>query len=249
MGRGINGCALACAAVRRGIRTALVEKNDFGAEVTSRSTRLIHGGLRYLESFQFGLVRESLKGREALLRRHPGQVLPTPFLLPIYRRDSRPRWYIALGLYIYRHLASRRALPPHRRLSAAETLALLPALDPQGLLGGFEYFDCEAVYPERLALEMALEAEAAGASVWNHTRVTGFLVNGPRVEGVRIAASNGSPRLRCRLVVNAAGAWVDQVLGLLPRPPAKRLLTLVNGTHIAVRDFPGSPRHAVYHEA
>ena len=249
MGGGINGCALACAAARRGIRTALVEKNDFGAGVTSRSTRLIHGGLRYLESFQFGLVHECLRDREALLREHPGQVVPTPFLLPVYRRDTRPPWYVSLGLTLYRLLASGSELPPPRRLSAAETLALLPGLDSQGLMGGFEYYDCQAIYPERLALEMALQAEAHGAHIWNHATVTGFLVKGSRVEGVRLTASHGQETLRCRVVVNAAGAWVDQVLGLLPNPPARRLLTLVNGAHIALQDFPGSPRHAVYHEA
>ena len=249
MGGGINGCALASAAARRGIRTALVEKNDFGAGVTSRSTRLIHGGLRYLESFQFSLVHECLRDRESLLRDHPGQVIPTPFVLPVYRGDTRPPWYISLGLTLYRLLASGSKLPPHRRLSADETLALLPGLDPQGLMSGFVYYDCQAIYPERLALEMALRAEAMGARIWNHATVTGFVVNGSRVEGVRLSARHAPETLQSRVVVNAAGAWVDQVLGLLPKPPARRLLTLVNGAHIAVQDFPGSPQHAVYHEA
>ncbi len=249
VGGGINGCALARAAAVRGVRTALVEKHDFGAGVTSRSTRLIHGGLRYLESFQLALVRQSLRDREALLRDHPGQVVPTAFILPVYRRDSRPPWYLAAGLALYRLLALGSELPPHRQLSANETLALVPGLDPQGLVGGFEYYDCQAVYPERLALEMALQAEESGARVRNHSRVTGFLASGSRVEGVRLSTSRGSEELSSRLVVNAAGAWVDEILGLLPRPPARRLLTLVNGAHIAVQDFPGSPRHAVYHEA
>ena len=249
VGGGINGCALARAAALRGIRTALVEKRDFGAGVTSRSTRLIHGGLRYLESFQVALVRESLRDREALLHDYPGQIVPIPFLLPVYRRDSRPPWYLGVGLALYRLLASGRELPPHRRLSATETLALAPGLDPEGLLGGFEYYDCQAVYPERVALEMALQAEELGARIRNYARVTGFLVSGSRVEGVRLAASEGPETLRCRLVVNAAGAWVDEILRLLPRAPGRPLITLVNGAHIAVQAFPGSPCHAVYHEA
>ena len=249
MGGGINGCTLARAAAQRGIRTALVEKNDFGCGVTSRSTRLIHGGLRYLESFQFGVVRESLRDRETLLTDHPGLVTPTPFVLPVYRSDSRRPWYLALGLGLYRLLAAGSALPRHRRLDPAETLSLLPGLDPRGLLGGFEYYDCQAVYPERLALEAALQSEALGASAWNHAKVTGFLVSNSVVGGVMLD-SPGRPRiLRSRLVVNAAGPWVDSVLGLLPSPPAGKLLRLVNGAHIVVRDFGGAPRHAVYHEA
>ena len=249
VGGGINGCALARAAARRGLRTALVEKRDFGSGVTSRSTRLIHGGLRYLESFQFGLVRESLRDREALLREFPGQVVPQPFVLPVYRSDSRSRWYLAAGLAMYRALSRGSDLPAPRRLGAGEVLGLLPDLEPAGLLGGFEYYDCQAVYPERLALEMALQAEAAGAEIRNHSRVTGFLVNGSRVEGVEFQTRAGKGALRGRLVVNAGGAWADEVLGLLPAARARRVLTLVNGAHVVLRGFPGSPRHAVYREA
>lgn len=249
VGGGVNGCALARAAARRGLRTALLEKRDFGAGITSRSTRLIHGGLRYLESLQFSLVRESLRDREALLREFPGQVAPQPFLLPTYARDSRPPWYLALGLTLYRALASGGSLPPHRRVSASETLSLLPGLDPRGLSGSFEYYDCQAVYPERLALEMALQAAEAGADVRNHARVTAFLTSGSRVQGVRFDGPDGERECRARLVVNAAGAWVDSVLGLLPCGRTRPLLTLVNGVHIVVREFSGAPRHAVYREA
>ena len=249
VGGGINGCALARMAARRGIRTALLEQLDFGAGITSRSTRLIHGGLRYLESFQISLVRESLRDRERLLRGFPGQVAPQPILLPIYAGDSRPPWHLALGLSLYRALAAGGSLPPHRQVSAAETLSLLPGLDSGGLQGSFEYYDCQAVYPERLALEMALQAGEAGAEVRNHTRVTSFLRSGRRVTGVRCDGPDGRREYGARIVVNASGAWVDRVLGLLGRARAEPLLTLVNGAHIVVRDLPGAPRHAVYREA
>lgn len=249
VGGGINGCMLAREAARTGLRAALVEKLDFGAGVTSRSTRLIHGGLRYLERFQFGLVRESLRDREVLLREFKGLVEPRAFLLPHYRSDARPAWYIAAGLALYRLLGAGGSSPAPRRLSAAETLALQPGLDPQGLQCGFEYFDCQAAFPERLALEAALQAAEAGAEIGNHTRATGFVIQGSSVAGVHVDGRDGKDTLSCRLVVNAAGAWIDRVLALLPNPPRDPLLRLVNGAHIVVRAFPGSPRHAVYREA
>ena len=249
VGGGINGCALAREAARAGLRVALLEARDFGAGVTSRSTRLIHGGLRYLESFRFSLVRESLRDRATLLREFPGIVRPQPFLLPVYRSDSRAQWYIACGLALYRLLSAGGTLPAPRRIDARELLALLPELDPDGLLGGFEYFDCQAVFPERLALEMALQAESAGADVRNHTRVTGLPLRDSRVEGVRFEGLCGSGELRGRVVVNATGAWADQLLKLAKKDASEPLLSLVNGAHILVRDLPGAPRHAVYREA
>ncbi len=249
VGGGINGCALALAATRRGLQVALLEKRDFGAGTTSRSTRLIHGGLRYLESFQFSLVRESLRAREALLSRFPGQVVAQPFLLPTYASDARPAWYLGIGLCLYRLLAAGGGFPAHRRVDARETLRLLPGLDQDGLTGSFEYYDCQAIYPERLALEMALQACDAGADVRNHARVTGFLSAGSRVEGVRVEGPNGDDELRCRLVVNATGVWADRLLEPLRRGASRPLLSLVNGSHIVIRKLPGAPRHAVYREA
>ncbi len=227
----------------------LLEARDFGAGVTSRSTRLIHGGLRYLESFRFPLVRESLRDRATLLREFPGIVQPQPFVLPVYRSDSRARWYIACGLALYRLLSAGGSLPAPRRISARELLALLPGLDPDGLVGGFEYFDCQAVFPERLALEMALQAQSAGADIRNHARVTGLLLRESRVEGVRFEGLGGSGELRSRVVVNATGAWADRLLKLAAKNASEPLLSLVNGAHIVVRDLPGAPRHAVYREA
>jgi glycerol-3-phosphate dehydrogenase len=249
VGGGINGCALAREAARAGLRVALLEARDFGAGVTSRSTRLIHGGLRYLESFQFSLVRESLKDRKTLLREFPGIVRPQPFLLPVYRSDSRAPWYLACGLALYRLLSADSTLPAPRRVAASELLTLLPELDPRGLLGGFEYFDCQAIFPERLALEMALQAESAGADIRNHARVTRLLVRDSRVGGVRFEGLAGSGELACRVVVNAAGAWADQVLSLARGGASEPLLSLVNGTHIVVRELSGATRHAVYREA
>ena len=251
IGGGINGAAVAELSAAAGLRVALLERTDFGAGVTSRSTRLIHGGLRYLEHGQLGLVRESLREREALLEDFPQQVQPLPFLIPMYRQDSRAAWWVRLGLEAYDWMARSRSLARYRRLSVAELLRLEPGLNSVGLLSGFLYYDCQACYPERLALDMALEAEAGGADIRNHTAVTALLGRAGQVRGVRVASGEEFP---ARLVINAAGPWVDQVRrlplqGTAPgnsRPP---LLTLVSGVHLVTGPFPGAPRHAVYHEA
>jgi len=252
IGGGINGAALAALAAQNGYRTVLLEKNDFGSGVTSRSTRLIHGGLRYLEHGQVRVVRESLRERESLLAEFPHQVRPLPFLVPVYGHDSRHPWWIGLGLEAYSWIGHSRRIPRHQRLSVQSTIAAEPGIERRDLRAGFLYYDCQAVYPERLALEMALTAERDGAEVWNHAAVTGFLVERgamPRVVGVQVA--DGS-EYRARMVVNAAGPWVDEVRRMLPQSaggPVAPLLTLISGTHIVTAGFAGAPSHAVYHEA
>ena len=249
IGGGINGCALARLAAENGFSVALLEKNDFGSGVTSRSTRLIHGGLRYLESGRIGLVNKSLNDRRVLLEEYPGQVKPLPFLIPVYGSDSRAAWYIGAGLTFYDWLARDPKLRVARRLSAREVASVEPGLDAEDLQAGFQYLDCQAVYPERLALEMALQAEDAGAVLANHTSVEGFVIEGGRVNGVEAGGSCGEWVFRARIVVNAAGAWIDRVLCALPESAPKPLLTLLNGAHIVVRPFAGAPGRAVYHEA
>ena len=249
IGGGINGCALARLASVNGFSVALLEKNDFGSGVTSRSTRLIHGGLRYLESGRIGLVRESLRDRSALLRNYPGLVKIRPFLIPVYKSDARRPFYISIGLHIYKWLACDPKLGSFQRLSAREVSSLAPALDTRDLLAGFLYHDCQAIYPERLSLEMALQAEDAGAAICNHTTVDGFLVGTNRVEGVRARGPDGERTLRARLVINAAGPWLDSVRALIPGQSRKPLVTRLNGAHIVIRPFAGAPSAAVYHEA
>ncbi len=246
IGGGINGAALAQAAATAGYRVALLERNDFGSGVTSRSTRLIHGGLRYLEHGHIALVRESLRERESLLRDFPHQVRPLPFLIPVYREDSRAWWWIRIGLEAYDWMARSRLVDRHRQLSPAETLHLEPGLRSEGLRAGFVYYDGQADYPERLALQFALDAEAAGATLRNHTAVEAFLGDERQVTGIRV---RGGEEFYGRLVVNAAGAWADQVRRLLAGTSPRPLLSLLNGAHLVVGAFPGAPSHAIYHEA
>ena len=249
IGGGINGCALARQAAQNGFSIALFEENDFGSGITSRSTRLIHGGLRYLESGRIGLVKESLHDRWLLLDEYPGQVKPLPFLIPVYQSDTRAAWYVSVGLKLYEWFARDPELALVQRLSPREVLSLEPGLETAGLRAGFQYCDCQATYPERLALEMALQAEEAGAVLLNHTSVDGFLIEDGRVQGVKTRGPRGEEEFRARLVVNAAGAWIDRVLDSLPGAALKPLLTLLNGAHIVVAPFRGAPRRAVYHEA
>ena len=244
IGGGVNGCALARHAAKKGFAVALFEKNDFGSGVTSRSTRLIHGGLRYLESFQFRVVRESLRDRRALLDEFPGLVAPLPLLIPVYRGDSRPPWYVCAGLTLYKLLARDPELSDWKRLGPKDVELLEPGLDRNGLRAAMRYFDCQAVYPERVALEMALQAEEAGATIRNHSEVTGFIEAGGRIAGVQL----GDEEVQGRLVVNAGGAWLDHVRRLGPGG-AGRMITRLNGAHIVVRPFDGAPKHGIYHEA
>ena len=246
IGGGINGCSLARHAAEQGFRVALLEKDDFGAGVTSRSTRLIHGGLRYLENFQFGVVKESLHDRRAWLDEFPGIVDPQPFVIPVYKEDSRPAWYVHTGLKLYGMLARDAELGTCQRISPDEVEHLEPGLDRTNLKASFRYFDCQATYPEKLCVEMALRAETAGGTIRNHTLVTDFLREGSRVVGVKC----GEEEFRGKLVVNAAGAWVDEMRTLLsPENKSRPVLTRLNGAHIIARPFPGAPQNAVYHEA
>ena len=246
VGGGVNGCFLARHAANRDFSVALIEKNDFGCGVTSRSTRLIHGGLRYLESFQFGVVRESLHDRRFWLDEFPGQVRPLQFLIPVYKGDRRPPFYIHMGLALYGLLSRDPELDDYSRLSREDLERLEPGLDVHDLRSAFLYYDAQVTYPERVCLEAALQAEAAGALVRNHTEASELLVEAGRVVGVR---TRSGEEIRARIVVNAAGAWVDRVRGLAREPESRPLLTRLNGAHIIVERFENAPDHAVYHEA
>src|SRR5215204_5581362 len=151
IGAGINGAGIARDAAMRGLKVLLIEKGDLGAATTSASTRLIHGGLRYLEHFEFGLVRESLRERETLLRIAPHLVRPLAITIPIYKQSRRGRATIRAGMIAYDLLSLGKSLPRHRMLSRNETLKQSPGLNPEGLRGSALYFDAQIEFAERLA--------------------------------------------------------------------------------------------------
>src|SRR5215211_7396684 len=153
IGAGINGAGIARDAAMRGLTVLLIDKSDIGSGTTSASTRLIHGGLRYLEHFEFGLVRESLRERETLLKIAPHLVRPLPITIPIYKQSRRGRATIKAGMIAYDLLSLGKTLPRHRMQSVEETLTGLPGLSPTNLLGSAVYFDAQVEFAERLVLE------------------------------------------------------------------------------------------------
>src|SRR3989475_1725487 len=179
VGGGMAGAGVARDLALRGVSVALVEKGDFASATTSQSSKLIHGGLRYLELFDFGLVRESLRERETLRRLAPHLVRPLPFLVPIYRESSRSLIKVRIGLKLYDWLAPGRTRERYRVLPPVDALSLEPALRARDLCGAGYYFDDLLVFPERLCLENVLSACRLGARTFNYAQVA-QIVRNPR---------------------------------------------------------------------
>lgn len=238
VGGGINGAGIARDAAGRGLKVALVEQSDLAAGTSSASTKLIHGGLRYLEFFEFRLVRESLIERERLLRIAPHLVRPMQFILP-HVPGLRPRWQIRFGLFFYDYFSGRRTLAPSRsvRVGSGSYGVLRPGIDH-----AFSYSDCW-VDDSRLVVLNAMDAAQRGASIHTRTRfVSATPENG--LWRARCARQNGEAlEIRARAIVNAAGPWVEQVLKSFATVRVTAGVRLVKGSHIVVpRLFAG--KHA-----
>ena len=239
VGGGITGAGVALDAVSRGLHVALIEKRDFASGTSSRSSKLIHGGLRYLEHFELSLVRESLHERAVLSRIAPHLSKPLEFLVPVYNSTERSplgsnKLRLSLGLSLYDLLAGRRNVGSHRWLSPQAALKLSPRLDPQGLRGAFVYYDC-LTDDARLVIEVIKTAAAGGAAVANYVSAIGLTRDAGGVYVVRIDEEIGSTslELRARLVVNATGVWSDEVARLSDARASKRLRPS-KGIHIVV---------------
>jgi glycerol-3-phosphate dehydrogenase len=245
IGGGINGTAIAADAAARGLSVLLVEKGDLGSGTSSASSKLIHGGLRYLQYGELGLVREALHDRELLLRRRPHLVRPIELLIPVHEGGPVPAWKLEAGLLLYDRLAGKTCLPRHRRLSRAETLRREPDMEPRGLRGGFVYPDAQVVYPERLCVELAREAARNGTVVRTYTTVVGLRREGVRVVGACLRDGTGTEEVVARLTINAAGPWVDAVRRLLSDSAAP-LLGTTRGSHLVLRPPVAGPRGPLY---
>ncbi|MBA3839646.1 MAG: glycerol-3-phosphate dehydrogenase [Thermoleophilaceae bacterium] len=250
VGAGVNGAGIARDAAMRGLSVLLLDKGDLSAGTTQWSTRLVHGGLRYLEHAEVGLVRESLHERERLLHVAGHLVRPLPMVIPIYESDRRGPRLIRLGMAAYDALSLRKSLDHHHVLSVEELLEREPGLVPDGLKGGALYYDAQVEFPERLVVENALSAREEGALVLTYAGVERILVEENVVRGVELRdrLGGGTYTARGEVVVNAAGPWVDEVLRGVPRP-SRRWIGGTKGTHVVVAPFPGAPRSALYLEA
>ncbi len=242
IGGGINGAGIARDAAMRGMRTALVERADFASGTSSRSSKLIHGGLRYLEQGEIRLVLESVRERERLRTLAPHLVRPQEFVVPIYRGGPVGRWKLAAGLWAYDVLAGFWNVRRHRMLGRRELEAAEPTLRREGLQGAGAYWDYRTD-DARLVLETALAAADAGAIVVSYAEVVGFLKDGGRIVGARVGDRFGAREVvvRARVVVNATGPWVDRVAAL--DEPAAPRLRLTKGAHVIV------PRSRIGHQA
>jgi glycerol-3-phosphate dehydrogenase len=246
IGGGIIGAGCARDLTTRGLRVALVEARDFGHGTTARSTRLIHGGLRYLEQRDFALVRESLRERERLLRNAPHLVQPLLFVTPLYAGGRHNRPLLKVGMTLYDALSYDKSLPGHRTYDAAGILRLEPGLSPEGLLGGATYSDGQVELPERLCWENVLATHQGGGAVANHARVTRLLREGdPQAGAARVVGalvqderSGATFPVRAPLTVNTTGPWVEEALGeMLGFKTEKRFLRRTKGVHLVVPKF------------
>ncbi len=247
IGGGINGAATAREAALRGLKVALVDAGDFAGGTSSRSSKLIHGGLRYLEQCDFKLVHESRAERRTLLTLAPHLARPLPFVLPIYRGDPYSPLKIRSGLAVYDLLGNLGAADRHRMLKPLDALRLIPALQPQGLRAAAVYNDSETD-DARLTLEMILAAAESGAVVENYAKILAFQTSS---DGLDIIVAEIEDRLsgrrlelRARYWVNATGPWVDHVRELLPGFEGTKTIRLTKGTHLIVPAL--SPDHALF---
>ncbi len=244
VGGGVTGACVARDAALRGLKVALVEKNDFAGATSAHNSKLVHGGLRYLRNFELGLVRESLKERRIWQRIAPHLVHPLPFLVPLYDGGFKARATLAAGLTLYDILSFDKGwvedpdqkLPNHSWLSRQAALEAEPVLDGKGFEGAFRYYDAQMYAPERLALECLIEADGEGAAIANYCEAQTLLQRDGKVEGctVRDVFGGASFDVRAQLTLVAAGPWADIFLERALDKPASHKLLRSKGIHVLV---------------
>lgn len=237
IGGGINGAAIANIAAGQGLTVALVEKEDFASGTSSRSTKLIHGGLRYLENFEVDLVAESLRERFIQWKSIPYLVKPLRFVIPVYRGDRRPLWMMKVGVFLYDFLSGRFCVEKHQSLTVEDVVQAIPGIKRQGLIGGVAYSDC-SMDDARLCLENILSARQQGAHIANYALIDSFLKVGTQLTaGAHIQDVLTGQRLTIRAhhVVCAAGPWTNQLLRL-DSPNASDKIRLTKGVHMIYKD-------------
>ena len=250
IGAGINGAGIARDAALRGLRVVVLEQNDLCSGTSAASSRLIHGGLRYLEYGELPLVFESLRERITLRKIAAHLVHPLRITIPIYASARRGLWLIRLGMITYDLLSVGKTVPGHEILSREAMLDTEPGLASDGLRGAARYFDAQVTFAERLVLENLLGARAAGADILTYKTVTGVNIERGRVTSLdfRDTRTLKTQRVDASVVINAAGPWVDDVLRTAA-DDVPRLIGGTKGSHIVVSHFDGAPTDAFYVEA
>jgi len=247
IGGGINGVAIARECSRAARRTLLVEQHDFAAGTTSRSTRIIHGGLRYLEHGDIGQVRESLRERQHLLEDYSYLVRPLEFLLALDENSSRSALAVRVGLWLYRQLGGR--LQGNRNGHPRAQLERL--LDAGRRFSVFSFEDAQCEFPERLVAEWLVEAIEAGCLARNHMQVLAVNIRNGRVQGARLRDQfdGHEEHIEAAVIVNATGPWADQICYSSGIHTAKPMIGGVRGSHLVLPKFANAPQAAVYTEA
>ncbi len=251
VGAGINGVGIAQDAALRGLRVVLVEQDDLCSGVSAWSGRLVHGGLRYLEQYDVPLVYESLNERERLFKLAPHLVKPKPLMVPVYKHNRRPGWMVELGMIAYDALSLRKTPPYHRALSKKKTTARFTGVGTDGLSGSVVFYDGQVENAERLCVELAVDAAAAGAVIATKTRVEAPLVERGRVVGVKAVDTLTGEKFEIRgfVTYNVAGAAIDRLVADPSLPKQPRLNGGTKGSHLIVDPFPGAPTDVVYYES
>lgn len=237
IGGGINGAGIARDAAGRGLSVVLCEKDDLAQGTSSRSGKLVHGGLRYLEYYEFRLVREALIEREVLLNSASHIIWPMRFVLP-HSPNDRPAWLVRLGLFLYDHLGGRKKLPGTRSLNLRRDPEGLPLKDQY--TKGFEYSDCW-VDDSRLVVLNAVDAAEKGAEILTRTACTSARRVGDVWE-VSVQTPDGTRQFKARALVNAAGPWVTDIIGRVTGTNSSRKVRLVKGSHIITPKFWDGPQ-------
>jgi glycerol-3-phosphate dehydrogenase len=234
IGGGITGAGVARDAALRGMSCLLLEKGDFASGVSSKSTRLIHGGLRYLANFEMDLVAESLRERAILRKQAPYLIHPMPILIPIYKEDPHGRAVMSLGIHLYDLLSHEKDIPHYFTSGTRETIGFEPRLNPEGLIGSALFYDHQITMPERLVIENVISAREAGATLLNYVRAekieeenTGIVVT------AKDTLTGATSTFRSRVLINAAGPWIDKVrlAGNLDR---QKIIFPTKGIHLVL---------------
>ncbi len=235
IGGGINGAGIARDASLRGLNVAIVEQNTWGSGTSSKSSKLAHGGLRYLEHFKFALVKESLRERNILLKTAPDYVEPLEFLFPIYTHSKRPLWQIRIGMWLYRYLAEKSKLS-HYSIINSETISThCPVLNTNKLTGGALYFDAKMKDLE-LVIACINDAKVHNATCLEHAKVTELIKHNKQIAGIKIHFENSEHQLYAPHIINTTGAWANSIQAL-DHPTKKPLVSPTKGVHLYVKNL------------